>query len=153
MNTQTIFQKELILLAFQRQNYYHRIKYIIFKSSSSKYNKVSQYYLCLIRELPVSRYTSLDQQSSSSQHNINTAGSTKSHLAVRLPRGEESVTSPGSMGAVSSPPNQATEYRLCGLTTSWSRRHGIQPTTAADQAQPTRPITAAFSHLNSFSQS
>ena len=49
MNTQTIFRKELILLAFRGQNYYHRIKYIIFKSSSSKYNEVSHYHLYLIR--------------------------------------------------------------------------------------------------------
>ena len=41
MNTRNIFQKELILLAFRRQNYYLRIKYIIFKSSSLKYNEVS----------------------------------------------------------------------------------------------------------------
>ena len=54
-DTLTIFRKGLILRALQKQNYYHRIKYIIFKSSSSKYNKVSHYYLYLIKELPVYR--------------------------------------------------------------------------------------------------
>ena len=58
--TQTIFQKELILQAFQRQNYYHWIKYIIFKSLSSKYNEVSHYYLYLIREQLVYRNTLLN---------------------------------------------------------------------------------------------
>ena len=77
MNTQTIFQKELILLDFQRQNYYHRIKYIIFKNSSSKYNEVSHYHLYLISELPVDRNTSLDQQSSSSLCYINTQASSQ----------------------------------------------------------------------------
>ena len=52
-NTQTIFRKGLILLASQKQNYYHGIKYIIFKSSSSKYNEVFHYYFYLIKELPV----------------------------------------------------------------------------------------------------
>ena len=33
----------------------HRIKYIIFKSSSSKYNEVFYYYLYFIKELPVHR--------------------------------------------------------------------------------------------------
>ena len=43
--TWTIYWKELILQAFWKQIYNHRIKYIIFKSSSSKYNKVLQYYM------------------------------------------------------------------------------------------------------------
>ena len=55
-NTRTIFRKGLILLTFRKQN---RIKYIIFKSSSSKYNEVFHYYLYLIKELPVYRNTSL----------------------------------------------------------------------------------------------
>ena len=58
MNNRTIFQKELILLAFRRQNYYHRIKYIIFKSSSSKYNEVSHFHIsykgtsCVLKYFP-----------------------------------------------------------------------------------------------------
>ena len=45
MNNRTLFRKEFILLAFQRQNYYHRINYIISKSFSSKYNEVSHYHI------------------------------------------------------------------------------------------------------------
>ena len=78
--TQTIFQKELILVVFQRPNYYHKIKYIIFKSSSSKYNEVSHYHICLIKELPVYKNTSLNQQSSSGQRYINIAGSNQKSL-------------------------------------------------------------------------
>ena len=59
------------------------------------------------------------------------------------PRGEESVTSPSSMGSVSLPPNQAAKRGICVLTTIQSRRLGIQPP-AVDPAQSTRPITAAF---------
>ena len=59
------FRKELILPAFWGQNYYHMIKYIMFKSSSLKYNEVSHYHLYLIRELPVYRNTAFDQPSSS----------------------------------------------------------------------------------------
>ena len=51
--------KGLILLAFRRQIRNHRLKYIKFKSSSSKYNEVFHYYLHLIKELPVYRNTSL----------------------------------------------------------------------------------------------
>ena len=47
----------------------------MFKSYSLKYKEVSHYYLCLLRELPVYRNTSLNQQSSSDQRYINTAGS------------------------------------------------------------------------------
>ena len=46
------------------------------------------------------------------------------------------------MGSSSSPPNQAAERGANVLTTSRSRRRGIQPITVADSAQPTRPITA-----------
>ena len=52
------FRKELILIAFQRQNYYYRILYIIFKSSSSKYNEVSHYHIsykgtsCILKYFP-----------------------------------------------------------------------------------------------------
>ena len=60
-NTQTIFWKGLILLAFQKQSYYHWIKYIIFKISSLKYKEVFHFYLHLIKELPVYRNTSLVQ--------------------------------------------------------------------------------------------
>ena len=60
------------------------------------------------------------------------------------PRGEESVTFLSSMRSAPSPPNQLAERRVCVLTTSRSRRHGIQPTTASEPAQPTRPISAAF---------
>ena len=57
-NTRTI-QKWLIQLAFRKQNYYHRIKYIISKSSSSKYNEVFNCYLYSIKELLVYKNTSL----------------------------------------------------------------------------------------------
>ena len=83
MSNRTIFRKELNQLAFQRQNFYHRIKYIIFKSFSSKYNIVFHYHLYLIRGLPVYWNTSLDQQSSSGQHYINTQEATKSQWAHR----------------------------------------------------------------------
>ena len=52
-STWTIFRKGLVLLTLRKQKYYHRIKDIIFKSSSSKYNEASHYYLDLIKELPV----------------------------------------------------------------------------------------------------
>ena len=54
-NPQTI----LFLLAFFKQNYYLRIKYIISKSSSLKYNEIFHQYLYLIKELSVYRNTSL----------------------------------------------------------------------------------------------
>ena len=70
------------------------------------------------------------------------------------PGGKESIPSPSSIGPASSPPNQAAEREFGVLTTSRSRRHGIQPTTTADSAQPTRLITAFyFSHSNSSFQS
>ena len=58
MNNRTIFWKELILLTFLRQNYYHWIKHIIFKRSSSKYNEVSHYHIsyketsCVLKYFP-----------------------------------------------------------------------------------------------------
>ena len=63
MNNQTIFRKQIILLAFRRQNYYHGIKYIIFKSYSSKYNEVSHYHLYLIKRFSVYWNSSFDQRS------------------------------------------------------------------------------------------
>ena len=91
MNTRTIFQKLLFLLALRRQSYYHRIKYITSKSASSKYNEISHYYLCLIRELPMYRNTSLDQQSSSGQRYITQLEVTKNQLGKRAPRARRRV--------------------------------------------------------------
>ena len=48
------------------------------------------------------------------------------------------------MRSASSPPNQAAKCGVCLLTTSQSRRFGIQTITATDPAHPTRPIIAAF---------
>ena len=42
------------------------------------------------------------------------------------------------------PPNQAAKREVYILTTSQSRRRGIQPITAVDPAQLTKPTTAAF---------
>ena len=57
---------------------------------------------------------------------------------------KESVTSPSSVGSGSIPSDQAAESGVCVLITNRSRGRGIQPIKAADPAQPTRPITAAF---------
>ena len=82
-NIRTIFRKGLILLALWGKSYYHRVKYIIFKRSSSKYNEVSHYYLYVIRELPAYRKTPVDQSSSSGWHYINTAGSNQKRIGSR----------------------------------------------------------------------
>ena len=155
MNTQTIFQKELILVAFWRQNYYHKIKYIIFKSSSSKYNEVSPYYLYLIGGLTVYGNTSLDQQSISSQHYINATGSNQKSPSSPVSKAQRRrlcyLSQQHRVCVITI--KQSCQSGVCVLTTSRSRRCGIQPITVADPAQPTSPITTAFSYSNSSSQS
>ena len=47
------FSKEFNPAGLSEIVHYHRIKYIIFKSSSSKYNEVFHYYLYLIKKPPV----------------------------------------------------------------------------------------------------
>ena len=61
-NTRSIFRKGLILLDFRRWIRNYRIKYVIFKSPSSKYNEVFHCYLYIIKELPVYRSISLSHQ-------------------------------------------------------------------------------------------
>ena len=58
------------------------------------------------------------------------------------------VSSPNSMESASSLPNQTSKRGVCDLTTSRSR--SIQPSTATNPAQPTRPITAAISFKQFF---
>ena len=99
------------------------------------------------------RTTSLNKQSSSGQRYINTAGSNQNSAqqpgSLEL-RGDVYVSSPSSMKSVASPPNQAAESGVYVLTTSRSRKREIQPITAADPAQPIRPITAAISFKQLF---
>ena len=137
--------KRLILLAFQKQNYYHRMKYIS-KSSSSKYNEVFHYYLYL-RNFLCTETFHLAQQCGSSQCNINSMQQPK-----EPGREVGSVSSPSSIEFASSPPNQVAECGVCILTTSPSRGHKIQQIIALDPAPPTRPIIAAISFKQLFSR-
>ena len=61
----------------------------------------------------------------------------------RAPRARRRVICFLFQQSLFSPTNQAAERGFCVLTTSRSRRRGIH--TAADPAQPTRPIIAAIS--------
>ena len=65
----------------------------------------------------------------------------------QIPLGLGSVSSPSSMGSASSPPNQAAERGVCVLTTSRSRRHGIQQITAVDPANWTNHSLFSFKQL------
>ena len=78
--------KGLILPDSQKQIYNHMIKYIIFESSSSKYNKAFQYYLYLKRNILTTEVLHSAQQCSCGWLHINTAGRNKKPTGDRVAR-------------------------------------------------------------------
>ena len=112
INTRTIYRKGLInCTCLSETIYYYRIKYIIFKSSSSKYNEVFHYYLYLIKELSCAQKPLHSAQLRSSiWYWINIAGSNKSRC---------SQAQAGSRGI----PAGIKPWLMPHLTVNWSSCH------------------------------